>query len=97
MINIIRKAFDSGIILFDTAEAYGPFDGVGSGFQAIRELCPGSRVLEGFEMKAGAEKDGQFLVIRGEKATEAETKVSKWLQKIKIMKKGTIQVGNSNE
>lgn len=26
MINIIRKAFDSGITLFDTAEAYGPFE-----------------------------------------------------------------------
>lgn len=26
MIKIIRKAFDSGVTLFDTAEAYGPFD-----------------------------------------------------------------------
>jgi aryl-alcohol dehydrogenase-like predicted oxidoreductase len=26
MINIIRKAYDSGITLFDTAEAYGPFE-----------------------------------------------------------------------
>lgn len=26
MINIIRKAFDHGITLFDTAEAYGPFE-----------------------------------------------------------------------
>lgn len=26
MINIIRKAFDRGITLFDTAEAYGPFE-----------------------------------------------------------------------
>ena len=26
MINIIRKAFDSGVTLFDTAEAYGPFE-----------------------------------------------------------------------
>ena len=26
MINIIRKAFDNGITLFDTAEAYGPFE-----------------------------------------------------------------------
>ena len=26
MVNIIRKAFDNGITLFDTAEAYGPFE-----------------------------------------------------------------------
>lgn len=26
MINIIRKAFDNGVTLFDTAEAYGPFE-----------------------------------------------------------------------
>ena len=26
MINIIRKAFDNGLTLFDTAEAYGPFE-----------------------------------------------------------------------
>lgn len=26
MINIIRKAYDSGVTLFDTAEAYGPFE-----------------------------------------------------------------------
>ncbi|RZM25196.1 MAG: aldo/keto reductase [Pedobacter sp.] len=26
MLNIIRKAYDSGITLFDTAEAYGPFE-----------------------------------------------------------------------
>ena len=26
MLNIIRKAFDSGVTLFDTAEAYGPFE-----------------------------------------------------------------------
>lgn len=26
MIKIIRKAFDGGVTLFDTAEAYGPFE-----------------------------------------------------------------------
>lgn len=26
MLNIIRKAFDQGVTLFDTAEAYGPFE-----------------------------------------------------------------------
>jgi hypothetical protein len=68
--------------LFNTNAGYG----VGSGFQAIKELCPHSKVLEGFEIKAGAERDGQYLVIKDEKAKEAEAKVKQWLQKIKLIK-----------
>jgi hypothetical protein len=37
-------------------------------------------------MKGGVERDGQYLVIKDEKAKEAETKVKKWLQKIKMIK-----------
>lgn len=71
------------ILPFNTNAGYG----VGSGFETVRVLCPNSKVLDGFEIKAGAEKDGQFLVIKGEQATEAETKVKQWLQKIKIITK----------
>jgi len=70
------------IVPFNTNAGYG----VGSGFQAVKELCPNSKILEGFEMKGGAERDGQYLVIKDEKAKEAETKVKKWLQKIQLMK-----------
>jgi hypothetical protein len=58
---------------------------VGSGFQTVNELCPDSKILEGFEIRGGVERDGQYLVIKDEKAKEAETKVKKWLQKIKLM------------
>ena len=70
------------VIPFNTNAGYG----VGSGFQTIKELCPHSKVLEGFEIKAGAERDGQYLVIKDEKAKEAEAKVKKWLEKIKLTK-----------
>ena len=60
--------------------------GVGSGFQSVKELCPKCKVLEGFEIGGGAERNGVLLVINGEKAKEAETKVRKWLQKLKIIK-----------
>jgi len=70
------------VIPFNTNAGYG----VGSGFRAVKELCPDSKVLEGFEMKGGVERDGQYLVIKDEKAKEAETKVKKWLQKIKMIK-----------
>ena len=70
------------VIPFNTNAGYG----VGSGFQTVKELCPNSKVLEGFEIKAGAERDGQYLVIKDEKAKDAETEVKKWLQKIKVLK-----------
>jgi flavodoxin len=61
------------VIPFNTNAGYG----AGNGFQMVKELCPNSKVPEGFEMKAGAERDGQLLVIKDEKAREAETKVKK--------------------
>jgi flavodoxin len=70
------------IIPFNTNAGYG----VGSGFQTVKELCPHSKVLEGFEMKGGIERDGIYFVIKDEKAKEAETEVKKWLQKIKVIK-----------
>lgn len=71
------------IIPFNTNAGYG----VGSGFKTVKALCPDSKVVDGFEIKAGAEKEGQFLIIKGEKAIEAETKVKTWLQKIKVITK----------
>ncbi len=71
------------VVPFNTNAGYG----VGSGFATVKELCPDSKILEGFEMKAGAERDGQYLVIKDEKAKEAETKVKKLLQKIKLKEK----------
>ena len=67
---------------FNTNAGYG----VGGGFRTIKELCPESIILEGFEIKGGIERDGQLFVMKDEKAKDAETKVKKWLQKIKIIK-----------
>jgi flavodoxin len=69
------------VIPFNTNAGYG----VGNGFETVKELCKNSKVLEGFEMKGGVERDGQYLVIKGEKAKEAETKVKKWLREIKLI------------
>jgi flavodoxin len=69
------------VIPYNTNAGYG----VGSGFQTVKELCPKSKVLEGFEIKGGVERDGIYLGIKDEKAKEAEAKVKKWLRKIKII------------
>jgi len=59
---------------------------VGTGFETVKELCPDSKILEGFEMKGGVERDGIYLDIKGERAKEAENLVKKWLQRINIVK-----------
>lgn len=70
------------VIPFNTNAGYG----VGSGFQTVKELCPNSKVLKGFEITGGIERDGIKLAIKDEKAKEAEIKVKKWLNEIKILK-----------
>ena len=84
MKSLLQKYDLSGktVIPFNTNAGYG----VGSGFQTVKELCKNSTILKGFEIKGGIERDGQYLVIKDEKAIEAEAMVKEWLQKIKIIK-----------
>ena len=70
------------IIPFNTNAGYG----VGSGFETVKELCMNSKVLKGFSIKGGIERDGVLFVIKGEKAKEAETRGKKWLKEIKVVK-----------
>lgn len=70
------------IIPFNTNAGYG----IGSSFDKVRELLPESKVLEGFTMKGGIERDGILLVIEGEKKIEAGRKVKEWLNKISLPK-----------
>ena len=69
------------VIPFNTNAGYGE----GSSFQTVRELCPQSTVLEGFVIRGGLERDGQYLVIKGARAEEAEQEVESWLRKIKML------------
>jgi flavodoxin len=72
---------DKTVIPFNTNAGYGE----GSSFQTVRELCPQSTVLEGFVIRGGVERDGQYLVIKGARAEEAEKEVESWLRKIKVL------------
>ena len=67
------------VIPFNTNGGYG----IGSSFDTVKELCPGSKVLEGLTIKGGVERDGVLLAIKDERRKEAEGEVKKWLQKIK--------------
>ena len=69
------------VIPFNTNAGYGE----GSSFQTVRELCPQSTVLEGFVIRGGLERDGQYLVIRGARAEEAQKEVESWLKRIEML------------
>lgn len=70
------------VVPFNTNGGYG----IGSTFSTVKELCPDSKVVEGFSIKGGVERDGILFVMEGEKEEEARLEVAKWLRKIKILK-----------
>jgi len=70
------------IIPFNTNAGYG----IGSTFKSVEELAPDSKILEGFSIKGGIERDGILFVMKGEKEKQAQLAVQKWLEKIGIKK-----------
>ncbi|AZA92796.1 flavodoxin [Chryseobacterium nakagawai] len=70
------------IIPFNTNAGYG----IGSSFETVKKLAPDSKILEGFTIKGGIERDGILFVMEGKKKVEAEKKVKEWLTKIGMTK-----------
>ena len=70
------------VIPFNTNDGYG----IGSCFETVKELCPNSKIVDGFTIKGGVESDGQSRLSKDENAKEAEKEVKKWLQKNKLIK-----------
>lgn len=69
------------VIPFNTNAGYG----IGTSFDTVKKLCKDGKVLEGFSIKGGVERDGVLFVIKGDKKVEATNKIKKWLQKIKML------------
>jgi flavodoxin len=70
------------VVPFNTNGGYG----IGSSFEKVKELCPNSKVLEGFSIKGGVERDGILFVMEGEKEKQARVEVQKWLRQINVIK-----------
>jgi len=70
------------IVPFNTNGGYG----IGNSFETVKQLCPNSKVLEGFTTRGGVERDGQFLAIKDGRRKEAVGEVTQWLQKLKLIK-----------
>ena len=52
------KQYDLGgktVVPFNTNDGYG----IGSSFDTVKELCPNSKMMDGFTIKGGVESDGQ--------------------------------------
>ena len=66
------------VIPFNTNAGYG----IGSSFETVEELCPESKILEGFTTKGGVERDGILFVMDGNKDTEVKKEVNDWLSSL---------------
>lgn len=66
------------VVPFNTNAGYG----VGSGFETVKQLCPNSKVLEGYSTKGGIERDGVYFVIDGEKEKQVRNEIKEWSQRI---------------
>ncbi|MBD8082734.1 flavodoxin family protein [Chryseobacterium caseinilyticum] len=66
------------IIPFNTNAGYG----AGSSFETVKELAPNSKILEGFSVEGGKERDGVLFVMKGKKERKVREEVEKWLKKI---------------
>lgn len=66
------------VIPFNTNAGYG----IGSSFETVEELCPESKILEGFTTKGGVERDGILFVMDGNKETEVKKEVNDWLSSL---------------
>jgi flavodoxin len=71
------------VIPFNTNDGYG----IGSAFETVRELCPKSKLLEGFSITGGMDGNGQPNLSNEEKKNKAETEVTTWLNRIKVKQK----------
>lgn len=66
------------IIPFNSHAGYG----VGSGFDTIKNLASNARVLNGFSVKGGVERDGILFVMKGKYKDKISNLISNWISKI---------------
>lgn len=66
------------VIPFNTNGGYG----IGSSFDKVAELCPNSKILEGFSVRGGSERDGMLFVMEGDKEVEVRQELEIWLDRL---------------
>ena len=69
------------IVPFNTNAGYG----IGSSFEKVKQLCPNSKILDGYSTKGGIERDGILFVMKGSKEVQVQAEIKKWLHKIGLI------------
>ncbi|WP_316838492.1 flavodoxin [Pedobacter gandavensis] len=69
------------IVPFNTNAGYG----IGSSFETVQQLCPNSKVLQGFSTKGGKERDGILFVMEGDKEKQVRAELQDWLKKTALI------------
>lgn len=75
------------IVPFNSNAGYG----AGNTFDTVRELCPQSKVLQGFSTRGGVERDGELLAIKDTRAEEVRKAIHRWLESIGMLKESVSQ------
>jgi len=70
---------DKTVIPFNTNAGYG----IGSTFRTVESLCSDCKILEGFSVTGGIERDGIYLAIKGNRKVEVKELLVEWLEKLK--------------
>lgn len=73
---------DKTVIPFNTNAGYG----TGNSFDTVKTLCGQSKVLQGFSIEGGKEKDGVLFVMKGKRELEVNKSVKEWLRRKKLIK-----------
>lgn len=69
------------VIPFNTHAGYG----VGSSFETLKKLANDSKVLKGFSVEGGKEREGILFVMEGEKEIEVQAKIQQWLKQLNLL------------
>lgn len=72
---------DKTIIPFNTNAGYG----IGTSFETVKNLCPESKIVDGFSIKGGIERDKKLLVIKGEYREKVEIELKNWLRQLQLL------------
>lgn len=70
------------VIPFNTNAGYG----IGSSLETVKQLCPDSKVLNGFSTKGGIERNGVLYVMEGDREVQVKEEIHKWLINIGMIK-----------
>jgi flavodoxin len=76
----VYKLSGKTIVPFNTNGGFG----VGSSFDDIKERCNDCKVLEGFSVEGGRERDGILFVMEGDNEVQVRNKIKEWLMRLSI-------------